>query len=136
MIDIRDIHDMPPALRETAQRAATACLDEVAGVTAVVIATIDGFDLASAVRGGQDPARIAAMASSISAISSVVAVEAGLGDFRSVTIGTGDGFAIVHAAHAAGIELVIHVIAGGNAILAQAMHRASVIARTLAAVTL
>ena len=43
-----DIQNMPAGLREAARRAALLCLAEVAGVTAVVIATVDGFDLASA----------------------------------------------------------------------------------------
>jgi len=127
-----DIQNMPAGLPGVAQRAAAACLAEVAGVTAVVIATVDGFDMASAFRGNQDAARIAAMASSISAISSMVAVEAGLGSFKSVTIGTDAGFAIVQAVPRQDVELVIHVIADGDAILAQAMHRVGVIAKLLA----
>jgi len=127
-----DIDNIPATLREAAQRAATACLAEVVGVTAVVIATVDGFDLAAAFRGNQDATRIAAMASSISAISSVVALEAGLGSFKSVTINTDAGFAIVQAVPRSDIELVIHVIADGDAILAQSMHRAGVMARILA----
>jgi predicted regulator of Ras-like GTPase activity (Roadblock/LC7/MglB family) len=126
------IDNMPAGLREAAQKAATACLADVVGVTAVVIATVDGFDVASAFRGNQDAARIAAMASSISAISSVVALEAGLGSFRSVTINTDSGFAIVHAVPRSDIEVVIHVIADGDAILAQSVHRAGVMAKILA----
>jgi predicted regulator of Ras-like GTPase activity (Roadblock/LC7/MglB family) len=129
-----DIQNMPAGLREAARRAALLCLAEVAGVTAVVIATVDGFDLASAFRGDQDAARIAAMASSISAISSVVAMEAGLGKFKSVTINTDSGFAIVQAVQRADVELVIHLIAGGDAVMAQSMHRAGVMAKGLASV--
>ena len=131
-----DIDNIPAGLRDAAQRAAAACLADVVGVTAVVIATVDGFDLASAFRGNQDAARIAAMASSISAISSVVALEAGLGSFKSVTINTDSGFAIVQAVPRSDIELVIHVIADGDAILAQSMHRAGVMAKVLAGATI
>lgn len=130
-----DIPNMPDGLREAARRAALLCLAELAGITAVVIATVDGFDLASAFRGDQDAARIAAMASSISAISSVVALEAGLGNFRSVTINTDSGFAIVHAVQRTDVELVIHLISSGDAVLAQAMHRAGTMAKVLAGVT-
>lgn len=131
MIDIENLQDN---MREAAHKAAQSCLAEVDGVTAVVIATVDGFDLASAFRGKQDPARIAAMASSISAISSVVALEAGLGNFQSVTIRTDSGFAVVQAVPRTDVELVIHVIADGEAILAQAMHRVGLMAKVLAAV--
>ena len=131
-----DIENMPAGVRDAARRAALLCLAEVAGVTAVVIASVDGFDVASAFRGDQDASRIAAMASSISAISSVVALEAGLGSFKSVTINTDSGFAIVQAVPRSDIELVIHVIADGDAILAQAMHRAGVMAKVLAGATI
>lgn len=126
------IDTIPPALRAAAQQAASACVAEVAGVSAAVIGTIDGFDLAAAFRIQQDAARIAAMASSISAISGVVALEAGLGKFRNVTIGTDAGFAVVHAVPRSDFELVINVIASEDAILAQVMHRISTMARTLA----
>lgn len=123
---------LPAGLRDAGARVAAACIAEVSGVTAVVIASVDGFDLASAFRIPQDAARIAAMASSISAISSVVSLEAGLGRFRSVTIGTDDGFAVVHAVARLDVELVISVIASEDAILAQVMHRIGAMARTLA----
>lgn len=59
-------------LRHAAAQEARSILDNFAGVMAVVIATTDGFDVASAVTRGIDPVRVAAMASSISAIGSVV----------------------------------------------------------------
>lgn len=67
--------NLAPSAKVIATREAEKMLSEVDGVTAVVIATLDGFDVASAMRHG-DPARVAAMASSISAISSVVSQEA------------------------------------------------------------
>lgn len=123
---------LPAGLREAARAAAQAFMDDVTGITAVVVATVDGFDVASAVRGDQDPARIAAMASSISAISNVVAQEAGLGDYRSVTIGTGAGFAIVHVVVRTDVELVVNVIADASAVLALAMHRIANMSKALA----
>lgn len=129
-----EIENMPAGLTELASQTATAFVAAVAGVTAVVVATVDGFDVASAFRGEQDAARIAAMASSISAISSVVSMEAGLGNYKSVTISTDAGFAIVYAVPRMDVELVINVIADGEAILAQSMHRISSMAKALAAV--
>jgi len=129
---MNDTLNLPAGLREAAQQAVSACVAEVDGITSAVVATVDGFDLASAFRITQDAARIAALGSSISAISNVVSQEAGLGNFRSVTINTDAGFAIVHAVPRSDVELVINVIAGGDAILAQAMHRINVMARLLA----
>lgn len=106
-------------------------LSEVDGLTAVVVATVDGFDVASAMKAG-DAARVAAMASSISAISSVVAQEASLGRNKCVTIDTESGFAVVYSVHRSDAELVINVIANGNAILGQVAYRTAQFARTLA----
>ena len=118
--------------RALARREAQSLLDEVEGVMAVVVASVDGFDVASAVRNDTDPARVAAMASSISAISAVVSQEVALGRSKSVTIDTESGFAMVHSVHRAESELIINVVAGGNAVLGQVAYRTAQMARALA----
>ena len=123
--------NLAPSAKVIASREAEKMLSEVDGVTAVVIATLDGFDVASAMRHG-DPARVAAMASSISAISSVVSQEASLGRNKSVTIDTESGFAVVFSVHRPDADLVINVIADGSAILGQVSYRTAQFARTLA----
>ena len=123
--------NLAPSAKVIASREAENMLSEVDGVTAVVIATLDGFDVASAMRHG-DPARVAAMASSISAISSVVSQEASLGRNKSVTIDTESGFAVVFSVHRPDADLVINVIADGRAILGQVAYRTAQFAKTLA----
>ena len=122
---------LSPTAKVIAAREAQNFLDEVNGVTAVVIATVDGFDVASAMRAG-DAARVAAMASSISAISSVVSQEANLGRNKSVTIDTESGFAMVYSVRRDDAELVINGIADGSAILGQVAYRIAQFARVLA----
>lgn len=123
--------NLAPSAKVIASREAEKMLSEVDGVTAVVIATLDGFDVASAMRHG-DPARVAAMASSISAISSVVSQEASLGRNKSVTIDTESGFAVVFSVHRPDADLVINVIADGSAILGQVSYRTAQFAKSLA----
>ena len=123
--------NLAPSAKVIASREAENMLSEVDGVTAVVIATLDGFDVASAMRHG-DPARVAAMASSISAISSVVSQEASLGRNKSVTIDTESGFAVVFSVHRPDADLVINVIADGSAILGQVSYRTAQFAKSLA----
>lgn len=122
---------LPPGLLQSANDLAAQFLRDINGVNAVVVATVDGFALASAFSRDNDAGRIAAMASSISAIGSVVAMEAGLGAYRSVTINTESGFVVVHAVPRRDVELVINVIADGGAILAQVVHRIGTVARQL-----
>ena len=108
-------------------------LAQVTGVTAVVVATVDGFDVASAIQGNANAARVAALASSIAAISTVVSDEAELGLSKSVIIDTESGFVVVHNVRRTDAELVINVIAGSNAILGQVVYLTAQFARTLAA---
>lgn len=124
---------LPQGLLHTAHALAAQLLRDISGVNAVVVATVDGFALASAFSQDNDAGRIAAMASSISAIGSVVAMEAGLGAYRSVTINTESGFVVVHAVQRSDLELVINVIADGDAILGQVLHRVGAMARQLLA---
>ena len=121
---------LAPAVKNLAKRESQSALDEVDGLSAVVVATIDGFDVASAMRTGE-AARVAAMASSISAFSQVVSQEASLGRNKSVTIDTDDGFAIVYSVHRKDDALVVIAIAKGGAILAQVNYRLASLARTL-----
>lgn len=118
------------AARKLAAQEVTAFLDEIAGMNAIVVAFVDGFDVASAVKKGE-AARIAALASSISAISAVVSQEASLGTEKSVTINTHDGFAVVFSAPRKDADLVVIAIAGGQAILGQVSYRAGEFAKML-----
>lgn len=120
------------ATKAWVQQEAQRLLQEISGVVAVVVATVDGFDVGSAMKKG-DPERVAAMASSIFAISAVVSQEASLGRSRSVTIDTEEGFSIVHSVYHPQADLVISVIAGQDAILGQVAYQVAQFARDLAA---
>lgn len=119
-------------LRALSRQEAEAIAQDINGIRAVVIATGDGFDVASAIRADVDAKRIAALASSMAAIGAVVSSEAGLGRSNSVTVGTDNGFAVVHATTHAGVSLVINVIAGPDALLGQVNYRTAAAARALA----
>lgn len=123
---------LPSAVKAWVQQEAQRLLQEISGVAAVVVATADGFDVGSAMKKG-DPERVAAMASSIFAISAVVSQEASLGRSRSVTIDTEEGFSIVHSVYRPEADMVISVIAGRDAILGQVAYQVSQFARDLAA---
>jgi uncharacterized protein len=124
---------LPEGLADLAGRLSASFIKDIRGVGAVVVATVDGFAIASAFERANDAHRIAAMASSISAIGSVVALEAGLGAYRSVTINTDAGFVVVQAVQRPDLELVINVIADSDAILAQVLLRLkSMVAKLLA----
>ncbi|MGJ7501698.1 roadblock/LC7 domain-containing protein [Variovorax sp. ZT5P49] len=125
-------HGLSKTATAHAQREVQKLVDELSGVTAAVVATVDGFDVASAASGDADPARVAAMASSIVAISGVVADEARLGRHQSVMVLTDSGFAVFYSVHRRDGELVINVIARESAVPALVAYRAAQLAKTLA----
>lgn len=124
---------LPTPTRQAAQREAEAILSDISGVTAVVIATTDGFDVASALLRQIDPARIAALASSIAAIGEVVSSEAKLGTSRCVTVETDAGFAVAQRVPRSDVPMVLKVLAGPDCILAQVKYRIAAAAQALAA---
>jgi uncharacterized protein len=119
------------AVRAAALDQANSIISELAGVTAVIVATVDGFDVASVVRGSIDAPRIAALASSIAAIGEVVSSEANLGTSRCVTIETDAGFAVAHRVARLDIPMVLKVLGGRDAVLGQVKYRAAAAASIL-----
>lgn len=108
-----------PHLIRHANRALDGLMAQVDGATAAVIATIDGFDVASRVRSSDGAARLAAMASSISAICSVVCDESQVGAYQSISIESGGGYVVmVQIAHPDG-PLILNLVASKKAVLAQ-----------------
>lgn len=123
---------MLPAGVQGEARRVVAAIQELSGVVAVVIATSDGFDVANVVSRGVDAARVAAMASSISAIGAVVVQEGRLTECSHVTVGAPNGFVHVVSVPRTDVQLVINVIADDQALLGQVAYTAAEQARKLA----
>lgn len=126
------IHSLSRTATVHAQREVRKLVEELTGVTAAVVATADGFDVASACVSDADPARVAAMGSSIVAIGDVVSQEARLGRRESVMVFSDSGFAVFHSVHRRDTDLVINVLARDSAVPAMVAYRAAQLARTLA----
>lgn len=121
----------PDHIRNIAHTECQQLLDNLSGILAVVVASGDGFDLTSATSKALDPARIAAMASSISAIGAVVSHEASLGKSKSVTVNTEDGFVYITHIEMAGANYTLNVVAGQSAVLAQVIYQCGEISKRL-----
>lgn len=130
-MNIRDSFDS--AFVEHAQHKVQALVASDQAFKAAVLATVDGFSVASAVAEGADPERIAALASSIASIGSVATQEAGLGRCSSVILNTEQGFAVVRQFQKHRMDVVLILVADGQVLLAQVMYRANELARELEA---
>ena len=118
-------------LRALARAEARALAADLGGIRAVGVATADGFDVASALCGEAEARRVAALASSIAAIGEVVSAETGLGRSTGITVNTETGFIYVQQVRRADALLVVNVVAGPDAVLAQVALRAARAARRL-----
>ena len=115
----------PSAFLSLAARKTREAVESGAGITAAVLATVDGFAVAHALADAKDADRIAALASSISSIGSVATQEAGLGRCTNVILNTETGFAIVRQLQYAKQELVLIAVADHSAMLAQVMYKSN-----------
>lgn len=112
-------------LLRQAERELQAMIDAGAGIRTAVLATVDGFPVTSVRIDHSDPARIAALASSIASIGTVATQEAGLGRCASVILNTDEGFAVVRQLRWQTHELVLIAVSDGQALLAQVMYQAN-----------
>lgn len=118
----------------SAQQKAKGLIESDSDIEAAVVATTDGFAVASAMGNDADSARIAALASSISTIGSIATQEAGLGRCSSVILNTDKGFAVVRQFSFNKRDLVLIVVANGQAMLAKVMYQANQYVKEVAAV--
>jgi uncharacterized protein len=116
---------LPAHLLNLARHEAEYLLREVGGARAVVVSTIDGFDVAHARRQNIEASRMAAMASSIAALAQVVAHEAGLGAPRCMIVEADEGFVIVRSVPRRDHPLVIELLTDRTGLLGLALQQLS-----------
>lgn len=122
---------LPPHLITLAENALKGLMSQVHGAAAAVVSTADGFDIASRVENTSDGAKLAAMASSIAAICSVVGEESDVGAHETISIEFEKGYVVmIHVAHAA-YPMILSVVAGKAAVLAQMVYFARQTAQQL-----
>jgi predicted regulator of Ras-like GTPase activity (Roadblock/LC7/MglB family) len=120
-----------PETIQLLQQEAAQLAAHLQGIRTVSIASQDGFNLASAGRNPLDAQRMAALSSSIVAIGAVVSQEAQLGSAKSITVNLESGFVYFCALPLAQDTVVLAVLAGRDAILAQVTHACAQIAKRL-----
>lgn len=125
---------LPDAVKAAAQQQAQWLVGEVPGIQAVVVATVDGFDVASVMaQSTLEPALVAALASSIASIGEVVSQQASLGTSRSVTVSTDKGLAIVCNVPRQDVGLVICAVTNETALLGLLNYGMGSVAKVLGA---
>lgn len=102
----------------------TFCAEQLAqlrqdtpGLVSATIATLDGMLVASTLADRERADKLAAMASSISALSAALTRETGHGEPERVTLESADGLVLACKVSDAGAGLVLAVVAGRQAVL-------------------
>ena len=115
--------DLQSPIALQAQRAAKALLADLDGASAVVIATVDGFDLAHAGSRAIEPARLAAMVSSLAALGDAASRETGIGTPRCLVVESTEGRLVLRCIQARGESLVIVLLTDKSVLLGLVWNR-------------
>lgn len=111
-----------PAIKALSESTIAELMAQVRGIRAVVISTEDGFEVAARVENTAQVTRLAAIASSLTALGAVAGEESQLGICDNVIIGAENGCLIMLQVRCPGIELILSVVTGKDVIVGQALY--------------
>lgn len=114
--------DISSQLRTNAQTAIENLMAEVRGIKGVVISTEDGFELASYVENTAQVSRLAAMASSLAALSALAGEESQLGACDNMVMQAAEGFLVIVQVHRPDLTLILSVVAGRETVMGQVLY--------------
>ncbi len=117
--------------RPQAQKIIENLRSQTAGVTAIVVSSEDGFEVASIAESEASSSRIAAMASSMSALGGLAAQESGLGASRTVLMEAEAGLVVMVQAFHAKATLTVTTVADKASIMGQVLFACRGAAREL-----
>jgi predicted regulator of Ras-like GTPase activity (Roadblock/LC7/MglB family) len=117
-----------PELFQRLQKQAQAELDELmnslSGLSAGVIATSDGFEVAARARAGVEVSKLAAMACSISALGAMVGVESEIGQYQNVVVEADEGYVVIIDIPHPLYPMILNLVAARNEVLGQVLYLA------------
>ncbi|GAA4013062.1 roadblock/LC7 domain-containing protein [Actimicrobium antarcticum] len=111
-----------PHIKTAADLTIATLMSQVKGIRAVVISTEDGFEVAARVENTAQVTRLAAIASSLTALGAVAGEESQLGACENVIIGAKNGCLIMLQARTPHIDLILSVITNNDVIVGQALY--------------
>jgi predicted regulator of Ras-like GTPase activity (Roadblock/LC7/MglB family) len=109
-------------LTRHARSVADALLVDIDGASAIVVATADGFHLAQAGARAVDPARLAAIVSSLAALGDAASRETGIGTARSLVVDCSDGRLVVRCIQVRGESIIVVMLTGQGVLLGLALN--------------
>lgn len=125
--------DQRNRLKIAADIAIARLLADIKGLKAVVVSTEDGFEVSAYTENTAQTSRLAAMASSLTALCNIAGEESKLGDCDHLIISAQNGHILMIQVPNQQTNMILSVIAGQDAIIGQAIYFLRVAARALQA---
>lgn len=110
-------------LGPVAQRAAETLVAEMDGDVSIVIATADGFALGHAGRRPLDPARMAAVVSSLAALGDAASRETGIGTPRCLVVDSSEGRLVMRCFAVRGEPVVVVLMSPPQVLMGLALNQ-------------
>lgn len=121
-----------PILQARAKFAVENLTSELKAVKAALVATEDGFEVASQADANTQTSRLSAMASSFSALGTLVGDESQLGLCNNVVIDAAEGFIVIFQIRNPKQALTLCVVAGHECLMGQLLYLSKQAAQSLA----
>ncbi len=132
--DDNDLQRITEDLRENAELLLQYFMRKINGAKGAVIATSDGFEVAANIMSDVDGAKLAAMASSISAIGNMTVQETGMGSEHRCIVVEGDaGYIVIMDVAHPSCPMILNAITSKTAVLGQVIYYAKYVVRKLGA---
>ena len=121
----------PHPLHDICHREVEALVRQVVGIESAAVVTGDGFEVASELRDGVSPEKLAAMVSSLLALSEAVAGELGMQQCRYVIVDTTAGSLVTLRIPVRSQQLLMSVLCSDQASLGTVLFASRDAARAL-----
>lgn len=123
---------IPEALQRRSEYLLDELMRRLPGLSAAVLASSDGFEVAARARDEAEVAKLAAMSCSISALGAMAGIESGIGRCQSVTIEADEGYIVIIEVPHEGFPMIMNLVAPTSEILGQVLYHAKRAAADLA----
>lgn len=122
----------PKVIKLAAIRELNKLMNAVTGIESAVLTTEDGFEVAfRSINTDIDSSKLAAMASSLSAISNMSICETDLGTkYNSIIIESDKGYILIMDIDNDAFPMILNVVASKKAVLGQVIYHARAIVET------
>lgn len=114
----------PKVIKLAATRELDKLMSSTTGIESAVLTTEDGFEVAfRSIDSEVDSSKLAAMASSLSAISNMSIFETNLGtEYNSIIIESDKGYIVIMDIDNEAFPMILNVVASKNAVLGQILY--------------